>query len=82
MWVDEDIAASTAGLEELFARVAGRFVRTEPRRRRARAYVRGLLAPIADKNGWTLAEVAGDSNAGWDAMSAQCCGVGRRWCSG
>jgi hypothetical protein len=28
--------------------------------RRARAYVRGLLAPLAGKNGWTLAEVAGD----------------------
>lgn len=49
-----------AGLEELFGRVAGRFFRAEPRRR-ARAYVRGLLAPLAYKNGWTLAEIAGDS---------------------
>lgn len=32
----------------------------EPRKR-ARAYVRGLLAPIAGKNGWTLAEVAGEA---------------------
>jgi SRSO17 transposase len=60
VWVDEDVAAWAIGLDELFARVAGRFLRTEPRRR-ARAYVRGLLAPIADKNGWTLAEVAGDA---------------------
>ncbi|KOX31961.1 transposase [Saccharothrix sp. NRRL B-16348] len=48
------------GLDELFGRVAGRFLRAEPRRR-ARAYVRGLLAPIAGKNGWTLAEVAGEA---------------------
>ena len=48
------------GLDGLLARVAGRFFRPEPRWR-ARAYVRGLLAPLADKNGWTLAEVA------WDA---------------
>ncbi|APE33938.1 transposase [Nocardia mangyaensis] len=59
MLVDEDLAAWTAGLDELFARVAGRFLRAEPRLR-ARAYVRGLLAPLAGKNGWTLAEVAGD----------------------
>ena len=44
----------------LFALVAGRFGRVEPRRR-ARAYVRGLLAPLASKNGWTLAEAAGDA---------------------
>ncbi|OXM72240.1 IS701 family transposase [Amycolatopsis sp. KNN50.9b] len=76
MWVDEDVSAWAAGLEELFGRVAGRFFRAEPRRR-ARAYVRGLLAPLADKNGWTLAEVAGDTTpdgmqrllnaAAWDA---------------
>ncbi|MEU4743462.1 IS701 family transposase [Actinosynnema sp. NPDC023658] len=58
--VDEDIQAWVSGLDELFGRVAGRFLRAEPRRR-ARAYVRGLLAPIAGKNGWTLAEVAGEA---------------------
>ncbi|MBV8934165.1 MAG: transposase, partial [Kutzneria sp.] len=73
---DEDLEAWVAGLDDLFARVAGRFFRAEPRRR-ARAYVRGLLAPIADKNGWTLAEAAGEltpdgmqrllSAAAWDA---------------
>ncbi|MEV0705922.1 IS701 family transposase [Saccharopolyspora sp. NPDC050389] len=46
-------------MDDLFGLVAGRFYRVEPRRR-ARAYVCGLLAPLADKNGWTLAEVAGD----------------------
>jgi SRSO17 transposase len=74
--VEEDLAAWSAGLDGLFARVAGRFFRAEPRRR-ARAYVRGLLAPLAGKNGWTLAEVAGDPTpdgmqrllnaANWDA---------------
>ncbi|WP_433264275.1 IS701 family transposase [Actinosynnema sp. CS-041913] len=60
MLVDEDVQAWVSGLDELFGRVAGRFLRAEPRRR-ARAYVRGLLAPIAGKNGWTLAEVAGEA---------------------
>jgi SRSO17 transposase len=57
---EEDLQAWVGGLDELFGRVAGRFFRAEPRRR-ARAYVRGLLAPLAGKNGWTLAEVAGDA---------------------
>jgi len=73
---DDDLAAWVAGLDDLFALVAGRFGRVEPRRR-ARAYVRGLLAPLAAKNGWTLAEAAGDATpdgmqrllnaAAWDA---------------
>jgi SRSO17 transposase len=58
---DDDLAAWVAGLDDLFALVAGRFGRVEPRRR-ARAYVRGLLAPLAVKNGWTLAEAAGDAD--------------------
>jgi SRSO17 transposase len=73
---DDDLALWVAGLDDLFALVAGRFPRVEPRLR-ARAYVRGLLAPLASKNGWTLAEAAGDATpdgmqrllnrAGWDA---------------
>lgn len=47
------------GLDSLFARVAGRFGRVEPRRQ-ARAYLIGLLAPVERKNGWQLAEAAGD----------------------
>jgi SRSO17 transposase len=47
-----------SGLEDLFACFAGRFSRVEPRRY-AQAYIRGLLAPLERKNGWTLAEVAG-----------------------
>lgn len=37
---------------------AGRFARVEPRRR-VGAYLRGLLAGLERKNGWTLAEHAG-----------------------
>ncbi len=58
------------------ARVAGRFTRVEPRRR-ARAFVLGLLADLPRKNCWTIAEHAGDasptamqhllSRASWDA---------------
>src|SRR6266567_1559771 len=62
MTIDDDLAAWIAGLDDLFALVAGRFFRVEPRLR-ARAYVRGLLAPLAAKNGWTLAEAAGDATS-------------------
>lgn len=41
------------------ARVAGRFARVEPRRR-ARAFVLGLLSDLPRKNCWTIAEHAGD----------------------
>jgi hypothetical protein len=41
------------------ARLAGRFTRVEPRRR-ARAFVLGLLADLPRKNCWTIAEHAGD----------------------
>jgi hypothetical protein len=43
----------------LYARFAGRFTRSEPRRR-ARQYLSGLVAGLDRKNGWTLAEQAGD----------------------
>src|SRR5918997_2499594 len=47
------------GLDGVVERIAPRFGRVEPRRR-ARAYLRGLLAPVERKNGWQLAEAAGD----------------------
>ena len=47
-----------ARLEELLGRVAGRFGRVAPRRR-ARAFVYGLLADLAGKNCWTIAEHPG-----------------------
>ena len=57
--LDVDPARWQRGLEELLGRVAGRFGRVEPRRR-ARAFVRGLLADLPRKNCWTIAEHAGD----------------------
>ena len=39
--------------------IAAQFRRSEPRRWAA-AYLRGLLSPIERKNGWQLAEAAGD----------------------
>jgi SRSO17 transposase len=48
-------------LDEVHAHLAGRFARSE-QRQRARAYVQGLLSPIERKNGWQLAEAAGEAN--------------------
>jgi SRSO17 transposase len=63
-------------LECLHARIAPRFARPEPRRR-ALAYLRGLLSATERKNGWQLAEHAGEArpdgmqrllaSAVWDA---------------
>src|SRR5215831_1490217 len=49
--------------DELMGRFAGRFARVEPRRR-ARAFVLGLLADLPRKNCWTIAEHAGDRSPG------------------
>ncbi len=46
-------------LEAVAARIAPQFGRAEPRRR-ARAYLQGLLTPLERKNGGHLAEAAGD----------------------
>jgi SRSO17 transposase len=56
----EEVRAWAAGLEALHARIAGRFARAEPRRR-ALAYLRGLLGNVTRKNGWQLAEHAGEA---------------------
>jgi SRSO17 transposase len=71
----EEVQAWAAGLQALHARIAGRFIRAEPRRR-ALAYLRGLLGKVTRKNGWQLAEHAGErtpdgmqrllSTADWD----------------
>ena len=71
----EEVRAWAAGLEAMHARIAGRFARAEPRRR-ALAYLRGLLGNVGRKNGWQLAEHAGErtpdglqrllSTADWD----------------
>jgi SRSO17 transposase len=60
------VADLVAGeLERVHARIAGRFARSEPRAR-VREYVSGLVAGLERKNGWTLAERAGE--AGPDGM--------------
>src|SRR3954470_22559409 len=48
-----------AELDRLHARIGQRFARSEPRRR-ARDYLAGLVAGLERKNGWTLAEHAGN----------------------
>ena len=63
-------------LERLHARIAPRFARPEPRRR-ALAYLKGIVSAVERKNGWQLAEHAGESrpdgmqrelrSAVWDA---------------
>jgi SRSO17 transposase len=65
-----------AALATLHGRIASRFRRSEPRRR-ALAYLRGLVSPVERKNGWQLAEQAGEATpdgmqhllarADWDA---------------
>jgi len=47
------------GLDGLVEQIAPRFRRIEPRRR-VRAYLQGLVFPVDRKNGWQLAEHAGD----------------------
>jgi hypothetical protein len=64
------------GLVELHQRIGGRFGRVEPRRR-ALAYLRGLLSQVERKNSWWLAEQAAEvtpdgmqrllNGSGWDA---------------
>src|SRR5215469_764727 len=46
-------------LDVVHERIAGRFARAEPRAR-VRRYVAGLVAGLERKNGWTLAEQAGE----------------------
>jgi len=67
-WADEVVAIGE--------RIGHRFVRSEPRRRAA-AYIRGLLGDAERKNGWQLAEHLGEATpdgiqhllarADWDA---------------
>jgi SRSO17 transposase len=74
--MDGVAAAWATALGEVHARLAPRFLRAEPRRR-ARRYLDALLRPVARKNGWQLAEAAGEATphgmqrllvgAGWDA---------------
>lgn len=67
-------------LDCVHRRVARHFARSEPRQR-VRAYLAGLLSPVERKNGWQLAEQAGEatptgmqrvlSGAQWDANAVR-----------
>ena len=71
-----EVARWAEGIEGVHECIAGRFRRPEPRKR-ALDYLRGLLSPVERKNGWQLAEQAGDAtpdgvqrplyNYQWDA---------------
>jgi SRSO17 transposase len=74
---EEEAAVRWAGcLDAVHRRIARRFARSEPRQR-VRRYLQGLLSPLERKNGWQLAEAAGEANpygyqellsrAQWDA---------------
>ena len=72
----QEMAGWAEGLERLYARLAPHFARTEPRQR-VRAYVEGILGGAERRNGWHLAEAAGEAtpygmqrlvaSAAWDA---------------
>src|SRR5262245_60052931 len=76
MATTDDGSMWSAEFEALMGLLGPRFGRVEPRRRAA-AYLKGLLAPVERKNGWQLAEAAGDrtpdgvqeflSRVRWDA---------------
>ena len=71
-----EVARWAEGIEQVYECIGGRFRRPEPRRR-ALDYLRGLLSPVERKNGWQLAERAGNAtpdgvqrllyNYRWDA---------------
>jgi SRSO17 transposase len=71
-----EVAAWTAGWDEIQERIGPRFARSE-QRQRVRRSVDGLLSPVERKNGWQLAEQAGEARpygmqrllagAKWDA---------------
>ncbi|WP_435819224.1 IS701 family transposase [Micromonospora ureilytica] len=56
---DVDVDRWHGELDRLHARIGPRFRRSEPRLR-ARQYLCGLVSGLGRKNGWTLAEQAGD----------------------
>ena len=55
-----EVSAWEAELRALHERIAGRFRRPEAHQRTL-AYLQGLLGPVERKNGWQLAEYAGDA---------------------
>jgi SRSO17 transposase len=75
-----EVEGWAGALERLVAGLASRFCR-EAGVRRVLSYLRGLLAPLERKNGWQLAEAAGDvspaamqdflSRTRWDAEAVR-----------
>lgn len=73
---EAEVASWTTGWDEIQERIGPRFARSE-QRQRVRRYVQGLLSPVERKNGWQLAERAGEprpygmqrllAGAKWDA---------------
>src|SRR5256886_13429054 len=55
-----DVVGWAMELRHLHARIAPYFARPEPRRR-SLLYLQGILSDVARKNGWQLAEQAGES---------------------
>ena len=55
-----DVDVWESELESLFTRISPLFYRAESKKH-AESYVRGLLSPLERKNGWTIAEHAGES---------------------
>jgi len=76
----ETVREWTLWLTEVERRLLPHFPRRDARRR-AWAYIRGLLSPVERKNGWQLAEVNGDATpygvqhllgrARWDAVAVR-----------
>lgn len=58
-WQVRNSPRSSVELQEIAELISGRFTRAEARER-AVTYLRGLLSPVERKNGWQLAEEAGD----------------------
>jgi SRSO17 transposase len=64
----EEVRAWAAGLEALHARIAGRFARAEPRRR-ALAYLRGLLESGRTQEQLAAGRACRRGHPGWDAAA-------------
>ena len=77
---NDTVRAWMLDLPEVERRIGARFTRWDVRRR-AGAYLRGLLSPVERKNGWQLAEVNGEATpygmqhllrrAQWDAEAVR-----------
>lgn len=55
-----DVATWARELDQVHQRIAAHFQRSEPRER-AKAYLQALLSPTERKNGWQVAEAAGEA---------------------